>query len=71
MVFTSKMCEKHLRGDIQSASLLKMSLFQRCFSYILLVKTNYLVSPELEHWLEMSESELINPLYCRQLFECV
>ena len=43
---------KHLwKSDILSkdtghrpASLLKMSLFHRCFSKILLVKTNYLVS---------------------------
>ena len=41
MVFTSKMCEKHLwKSDIlnkdagyQPASLLKMSLFHRCFSH--------------------------------------
>ena len=50
--FTSKMFEKHLwKSDILSkdaghrpASLFKMSLFHRCFSNILLVKTNYLVS---------------------------
>ena len=30
---------------MQAASLLKMSLFLRCFSNILLVKTNYLVYP--------------------------
>ena len=53
MVFISKICDKHLwKSDILSkdashgpASLLKMSLFHRCFSHILLVKTNYLVSP--------------------------
>ena len=32
------------------ASLLKMSLFHRCFSNILLVKTNYLVYPSAENW---------------------
>ena len=60
MVFTSEMCEKHQwKSDIlskdaghQPGSLLKISLFHRCFSHILLVKTNYLVSPSLEHWLE-------------------
>ena len=35
------------------ASLLKMSLFHRCFSNILLVKTNYLVSTLVEHWSKM------------------
>ena len=53
MAFTSKMCEKHLwKSDILSkdaghrpASLCKMSVFHRRFSHILLVKTNYLVSP--------------------------
>ena len=52
MVFTSKMFEKHLwKSDIlikdadhRPASLLKMALFHRCFSNLLLVKTNYLVS---------------------------
>ena len=52
MVFTSKMCKKHSwKSDIlykdtghRPASLLKMSLFHRCFSQILLAKTNYLVS---------------------------
>ena len=34
-------------------SLLKMSLFHRCFSNILPVKTNYLVSTLVEHWLKM------------------
>ena len=50
--FTSKMFEKHLwKSDILSkdagrpASLLKMSLFHRCFSNILLVKINYLIYP--------------------------
>ena len=50
--FTTKMFEQHLwKSDILSkdaghwqASLLKMSLFHRCCSNILLVKTNYLVS---------------------------
>ena len=36
------------------ASLLKISLFHRCFSNILLVKTNYLVYPQLKHWSKMS-----------------
>ena len=53
------MFEKHLwKSDILSrrpASLLKMSLFHRCFSNILLVKTNYLVSTSLEHWSKMGE----------------
>ena len=61
MVFNSKTCEKHLwKNDILSkdaghrfASLLKVLLFHGCFSHILLVKTNCLVSPQLEHWLEM------------------
>ena len=35
------------------ASLFKMSLFYRCFSNILLVKTNYLVSTWVEHWSKM------------------
>ena len=51
--FTGKMCEKRMwKSDILSkdaghraASLLKMSLFHRCFSQVLQVKTNYLVSP--------------------------
>ena len=55
------MFEKHLRkSDIFNidagpwpASLLKMSLFDSCFSNILLVKTNYLVYPLVEHWQEM------------------
>ena len=34
-----------LSKDAGSVSLLKMSLFHRCFSNILLVKTNYLVYP--------------------------
>ena len=53
--FTSKMFKKHLwKSDILSEyaghrphrpeSLLKMSLFYRCFYNNLLVKTNYLVS---------------------------
>ena len=32
-------------GSRCAESLLKMSLFHRCFLHILLVKTNYLVSP--------------------------
>ena len=52
LVLTSKIFEKHLwRSDIlskdashQPESLLKMSLFHRNFSNILLVKNNYLVS---------------------------
>ena len=55
------MFEKHLwKSDILSkdaghrpASLLKMSFFHSCFSNILLVKTNYLVSTEVEHWSKM------------------
>ena len=51
LVFTNKMFEKHLwKSDILSkdasrcpASLLKMSLFHKCFTNILLVKTDYLV----------------------------
>ena len=35
------------------ASLLKMTLFHRCFSNILLVKTNYLASTSVEHWSKM------------------
>ena len=50
LVFTSKMFEKHLwKSNILSKDvlndLLKMSPFDRCFSNILLVKTNYLVYP--------------------------
>ena len=50
MVFASKMFEKHLwKIDILSKDAghlpVKMSLFHRCFSNILLVKTNYLVYP--------------------------
>ena len=33
-----------------------MSLFHRCFSNILIVKTNYLVFTEVEHWLKMGQS---------------
>ena len=52
LVFTTKMSEKRLwKSDILSkdagrwpTSLLKMSFFHRCFSNILVVKTNYLVS---------------------------
>ena len=59
--FTTKMFEKHLwKSDILSkdsghrpASLLKMPLFHRCFSNILVVKTNYLVSTYVEYWLKM------------------
>ena len=32
-----------------------MSLFHSCFSNILLVKTNYLVYPYMEHWSKMGE----------------
>ena len=61
MIFTSKMFEKHLwESDIlrkdagqSPASLLKMSLFYMCFSNILLVKTNYLVSTSVENWSKM------------------
>ena len=61
LVFTSKMFEKHLwKSDILSkdtvhgpASLLKMSLFNRCFSNILLLKVKYLVSTQVEHWSKM------------------
>ena len=50
LVSTSKMFEKHLwKSNILSKDvlndLLKMSRFDRCFSNILLVKTNYLVYP--------------------------
>ena len=50
LVFTSKMFEKHLwKSNILSKDvlndLLKMSPFDRCFSNILPVKTNYLVYP--------------------------
>ena len=44
------MFEKHLwksdilSKDAEDASLLKLLLFHRCFSNILLVETNYLVS---------------------------
>ena len=59
------MFEKHLwKSDILSKdpghrpkSLLKMSLFHRCFSNILLVKTNHLVYPYVEHWSEMGWSK--------------
>ena len=37
----------------RSASLLRMSLFHRCFSNILLVKTNYLVCRHMGHWSKM------------------
>ena len=55
--FSRKMFEKYLwKRDILSkdsghrpASLLKMSLFYRSFSNILLRKTNYLVSTLVEH----------------------
>ena len=40
------------------ASLLKMSLFHRCFSNILLVKTNYLVSTSVEHWSKMGKEQI-------------
>ena len=61
MVFTCKLFEKHLwksdslskDEDHRLASLLKLSLFHRCFSNNMLVKTNYLVSTFVEHWLEM------------------
>ena len=51
--FYQQMCEKHKwKSDILSkdagrwsASLLKMSLFRRCLSNILLVKTVHLVFP--------------------------
>ena len=38
-------CVKNACGRVLQKSLLKMSLFYRCFSHILQVKTNYLVSP--------------------------
>ena len=46
---TQGLCEESIDSSIKKAghrpaSLLKMSLFHRCFSNILLVKTNYLVS---------------------------
>ena len=50
------MFEKHLwKSDILSkdvgpASLIKMWLFQKFVSNILLVKTDYLVSTLVEHW---------------------
>ena len=52
LVFTSKMLEKHLRksgilrkdAGHRPASLLKMLLFYKCFSNILLVKPSGLVS---------------------------
>ena len=37
----------------QLVTLLKMSFYHRCFSNILLVKTNYLVSAQVEHWSEI------------------
>ena len=37
------------------ASLLKMSLLHRCFSNIFLVKTGYLVSTQVNHWLKMGQ----------------
>ena len=60
MVFTSKMCEKLMwKSDILSkgasrwpTSLLKIFLCRMCFSYILLVRTKFLVSLCAEHWLE-------------------
>ena len=61
MLFNSEMRKKHQwKCDIlskdaghQPGSLPKMSLFHRCFSHILLVKTKYFVSPSLEHWLDV------------------
>ena len=42
------------------ASLLKMSLFHRCFSNILLVRTNYLVYTLLKHWSKLGWYFLTN-----------
>ena len=56
------MFEKHLwKSDILSkyAGLVKMSLFHRCFSNILVVKTNYMVSTYVEHWFKISLEVLI------------
>ena len=56
LVFTSKMFEKHQRKsdilgrDARPASLLKVSLLQRCFSGISLVSAGCLVCPWVEHW---------------------
>ena len=52
--FLSAKCMKNTSGRVAilgPASLLKMSPFHRCFSHILPVKTNYLVSQQWEHWL--------------------
>ena len=51
------------------AFLLKMSLFHRCFSNILLVNTNYLVYPELEHWSEMGKKETLAQVFFCEFWE--
>ena len=61
MVFTSKIFEKQLwKSDILSkdaahrpASVLEISLFHRCFSNILLVKTIYISGALIENGLNM------------------
>ena len=47
----------------------KMSLFHRCFSNILLVNTNYLVYPELEHWSEMGKKETLAQVFFCEFWE--
>ena len=42
------------------ASLLQTSLFHLSFSYVLLVKTSYLVSKQEENWLEMGQYSMID-----------
>ena len=48
-------CLKNNCGGVtfSPASLLKMSLFHRCYSNILLGKTNCMVSARVEHWSKM------------------
>ena len=52
LIFYLHFADCYLTGH-EPESLLKMPLFQRCFSNILLLKTKYLVSTYVEHWLKM------------------
>ena len=49
-------------------SLLKMSLFHWCCSHILLVKSNHLIFPKVEHWLEMGYIKKWKGLNIKNIF---
>ena len=53
--FSTNVPLKDKPSSHRPASLLKMSLLHRCFSNIFLVKTGYLVSTQVNHWLKMGQ----------------